>query len=68
MVRDMKIRVEERVPIARQGFNLGKSLDGIDCQILLDTGSTKSYMSKSFYLKCKCLHTLPKFASNTQRI
>ena len=25
-------------------------------------------MSKSFYLKCKCLHTLPKFASNTQRI
>ena len=25
-------------------------------------------MSKSYYLKCKCLHTLPKFASNTQRI
>ena len=25
-------------------------------------------MSKSFYLKCKCLHALPEFASNTQRI
>ena len=25
-------------------------------------------MSKSFYLKCKCLHALPKFASHTQRI
>ena len=25
-------------------------------------------MSKSFYLKCKALHALPKFASNTQRI
>ena len=25
-------------------------------------------MSKSFYLKCKTLHALPKFASNTHRI
>ena len=25
-------------------------------------------MSKSFYLKCKTLHALPKFASNRQRI
>ena len=25
-------------------------------------------MSKSFYLKCRCLHALPKFASHTQRI
>ena len=25
-------------------------------------------MSKSFYLKYKCVHTLPKFASHTQRI
>ena len=26
------------------------------------------YMSKSYYLRCKSLHSLPKFASNTQRI
>ena len=25
-------------------------------------------MSKSYYLRCKILHALPKFASNTQRI
>ena len=25
-------------------------------------------MSKSYYLRCKCLHALPQFASNTQRI
>ena len=25
-------------------------------------------MSKAYYLRCKSLHTLPKFASNTQRI
>ena len=43
-------------------------MGGTGCQILLDTGTTKSYMSKSFYLKCKCLHTFPKVASNTQRI
>ena len=38
------------------------------CQILLDTGATKSYMSKLYYLHCKTLHALPKFSSNTQRI
>ena len=68
MTRDMKIRAEKRFPITRQGFTSGKLLDGTGCQILLDTGTTMSYMSKSFYLKCKCLHALPKFASNTQRI
>ena len=40
----------------------------MECQILLDTGATKSYMSKSYYLRCKTLHGLPKFLSNTQRI
>ena len=39
-----------------------------ECQILLDTGVSKSYMSKSYYLWSKALHNLPKFASKTQRI
>ena len=43
-------------------------MDGTECQILLDTGATKSYMSKSYYLQCKALHALPKFSSNIQRI
>ena len=63
----MKIKAEEKFLITRQGFTSGKLLDGTAYQILLDTGATKSYMSKSYYLRCKCLHTLPKFASNTQR-
>ena len=46
---------------------MGKLLDDTDCQILIDTGASKSYISKSF-LKCKTLHTLPKLASNMQRI
>ena len=31
-------------------------------------GASKSFMSKSFYKQCKLLHSLPKFASKTQRI
>ena len=47
---------------------MGKLLDGAECQILLDTGSSKSFMSKSYYMHCKSLHSLPKFTSKTQRI
>ena len=68
MMRDTKIKAEERFPITGQGFTSRKLLDGTECQILLDTGATKSYMSKSYYLQCKTLHALPKFSSNTQRI
>ena len=68
MSRNTKIKAEERFPITGQGFASGKLLDGTECQILLDTGATKSYMSKSYYLRCKTLHALPKFSSNTQRI
>ena len=38
-------------------------MKGEECQILLDAGASKSYMSKSYYLRCKALHDLPKFAS-----
>ena len=67
MTRD-KNQSRRKFPITGQGFTLGKFLDGTGCQILLDTGTTKSYMSKSFHLKCKCLHVLPKFTSHTHRI
>ena len=68
MTRDTKIKTEERFPITGQGFASGKLLDGMECQILLDTGATKSYMSKSYFWRCKSLHVLPNFSSNTQRI
>ena len=38
------------------------------CQLLLDTCASKLFMSKSFYMCCKSLHTLPKFAATTQKI
>ena len=50
MKRDTRIKAEERFPITGQGFASGKLLDGMECQLLLDTGATKSYMLKSYYL------------------
>ena len=43
-------------------------MDGTECQILLDTGATESYTSKSYYLQCKTLHALQKLSSKTQKI
>ena len=34
----------------------------------MDTGTSKSYMSKSYFMRCKSLHSLPKFTSTTTRI
>ena len=68
MRRVDKMKAEESFPISEQGFVMGRILNGEECQILLDMGASKSYMSKSYYLRCKALHDLPKFASETQRI
>ena len=63
-----KLKAEESFPISENGYTLGRLLDGTKCQLLLDTGASKSFMSKSFYMQCKSLHTLPKFTSTMQRI
>ena len=34
----------------------------------MDTGVSKSHMSKSYFMRCKSLHSLPKFTSATTRI
>ena len=63
-----KLKAEESFPISENGYTLGRLLDGMKCQLLLDIGASKSFMSKSFSMHCKSLHTLPKFAASTQRI
>ena len=68
MKREEVMKAEESVPISEKGFVMGKLLNGEECQILLDMGASKSYMLKSYYLRYKLLHNLPKFASKTQRI
>ena len=63
-----KLKAEESFPISENGYTLVRLLDGTECQLLLDTGASKLFTSKSFYMQCKLFHSLPKFASRTQRI
>ena len=68
MIKNSKVKAEESFPISEQGYTMGKLLYGTEYQLLLDTGASKSFMSKSHYLCCKSLHSLPKFSTRTQRI
>ena len=44
------IKVQESFPISEHGYTKGKLLDGTECQILMDTGANKLFMSKSHLL------------------
>ena len=68
MTRDMDVKAKENFPITVHGYTKGKLLDGTKCGILVDTGASKSYMSKSYFMRCKSLHSLPKFTSTTTRV
>ena len=46
MTRLYKIKAEEKFLISEKGYTIGKLLDGTECQILLDMGMSKSFMSK----------------------
>ena len=61
--KNNKIKAEASFPISEQGYTMGKLLDGTECQILLDTTASKSFMSMSYYMSYKSLHSLPKFVS-----
>ena len=66
LTRASKIKAKEKFPLSEKGYTIGKLLDGTEYQILLDTGTSKSFMSN--YLWCKSLHSLSKFASKMQTI
>ena len=68
MTRGTEVKAEENFPITSCGYTKGKLLDGTECDILVDTGVSKSHMSKSYFMRCKSLHSLPKFTSTTTRI
>ena len=54
MTRDIIIKLEEKFPISGQGCTNGKLLDNTECSILLDTGVSKSYISK--HITCDVNH------------
>ena len=47
MTRDTEVKAKENFPITAWGYTKEKLLDGTECGILVDTGVSKSYMSKS---------------------
>ena len=48
MRRQDELKLEHKSPIKEDCYIYGKLLDSIDCKILLDTGPSKSFMSKPF--------------------
>ena len=68
MTRDTEVKSEESFPITARGYTKGQLLNGTDSEILIDTGVSKSYMSKSYFLRFKNLYTMPKFTYTTRRI
>ena len=55
-------------PISTSSQALGKLSDGTKVRILMDTGASKSYLSKTFYLRNECLHNIPKLSTRTENI
>ena len=49
MTREQAIKAE-KFPTSGQGYTQGKLLDNTECSMLIDTGASKSYMSKSYYM------------------
>ena len=45
MTKTSEIKAEESFLISEQGYTVEKLLDGTECQILLDTIASKSFMS-----------------------
>ena len=68
ITRDTEVKAEEKFPMTDRGYTRGQLLDGTECDVLIATGASKSYMSKSYFLQCKLSHAMPKFTSTTQRI
>ena len=50
MTRDTEVKAEENFPMTARGSTRGQLLDGTDCNVLINTGTSKSYMSKSYFL------------------
>ena len=58
MTRNTEVIAEENFPMTARGYTRGQLLDGTDCDVLIDTGASKSYTSKSYFLQCKLLHVM----------
>ena len=61
-------RPEQAFPIYSNWHTWGQFIGGGMLDILLDTGASKSYMSKGFYTRHPHLHKYPKFNSTVRNL
>ena len=61
-------RPEQAFPIHSNCHTWGQFIGGGILDILLDTGASKSYMSKGFYMRHAHLHKCPKFNSTVKNL
>ena len=66
--RECVIKAEEGCPISGQGYTNCKLLDQTECSILIDTGASNTYMSKSYYMRCKSLHALANLPQQCKEV
>ena len=59
---------EQAFPILPNCHTEGQFVGGGRMDVLLDTGASKSYMSKSFYMRHTHLHKYPKFHSTIRNL
>ena len=52
MRRQDELKAEQKASITEDCYIPDKLLHGADCKKLLDTGASKSFMCKTFYLNC----------------
>ena len=62
------IKAQEQFSITDHSTTVDTLLYVTECQIHLDRGATKSFMSKQCYLRNKSLYGLPKFSSKAKVI
>ena len=55
-------------PIYSNCHTWGQVVGGSPLEILIDSGTSKCYMSKNYYMKNIQLHSLPKYASTISRL
>ena len=60
--------LEGELPLPPNCVGEGSLQDGTKLRILFDTGATRSFMSKNFYMKNRQLHLLPKYTSPCKAI
>ena len=59
---------EIKIPISVDSHAFGQIIGGNMLDILIDTGASKSYMSKAYYMRNRSLHSLPKFETHIRSL